>query len=107
MSCDGAIIRLALCCPTNASGHAVPGQRSSQGNLHAPRRYAAAHGHSQEDMTWLFKSRTTPGVYSAASGGAWQQIAKALPDRTTQQVCMCFAEKQNSVNSTTFGDRNV
>lgn len=49
-------------------------------------RYAAAHGHSQDDLSWLFKSRTTPGVYSAASGGAWQQIAKALPDRTTQQV---------------------
>jgi hypothetical protein len=42
-------------------------------------------------MTWLFKSRTTPGVYTAASGGAWQQIAKALPDRTTQQVSYCMA----------------
>lgn len=40
-------------------------------------------------MQWLFKSRTTPGVYTAASGGAWQQIAKALPDRTTQQVSYC------------------
>jgi hypothetical protein len=40
-------------------------------------------------MKWLFKSRTTPGVYTAASGGAWQQIAKALPDRTTQQVVKC------------------
>lgn len=49
-------------------------------------RYAAAHAQSQDDLTWLFKSRTTPGVYSAASGGAWQQIAKALPDRTTQQA---------------------
>lgn len=53
------------------------------------RRYAVANGHSGEDLAWLFKSRTTPGVYSAASGGAWQTIAKALPDRTTQQVWAC------------------
>lgn len=45
-------------------------------------------------MQWLFKSRTTPGVYTAASGGAWQQIAKALPDRTTQQVSCCWTPPQ-------------
>ncbi len=52
-------------------------------------RYAVGHGHDPEDLGWLFKSRTTPGVYSAATGGAWQTIAQALPDRTTQQVWAC------------------
>eukprot|EP00887_Chlorella_sp_A99_P005250 scaffold1.g5250.t1 len=42
--------------------------------------YAAAHGHSTKDFSWLL------GNSRSGNKGAWVKIAQALPDRTTKSV---------------------
>ncbi|KAK9824387.1 hypothetical protein WJX72_009904 [[Myrmecia] bisecta] len=45
--------------------------------------YADAHGHSKDDLSWLYKVR---GKGSQDAYGAWKDIASALPHRTVKSV---------------------